>query len=137
MIDIKQDYKTYFTQVSRIAKGEKVEIYANYATVRQIVESSGFYAVPFFDFMGRFETNKWLLSLEKIKVGVVSNSKREVEMFIQDFCFSKRDYECYYLISCFADTNSCRYDMLGLEDESKKDLFAQSKVLLNELYAIF
>lgn len=98
MIELKQDYSAYLGEISRIAKGEKVKITASISQMRKIKESSDFYFVPFTDRNGEISDNNWLLSLKKMKIAVLVNSKMAFDKLITRYDAAKMDNTQFHLV---------------------------------------
>lgn len=115
--------------MSAILKGEIVKIQASKEDVKEIVLSSGFYAVPESIEKG-MEIKDWLLSYNRPRVGVVSSDMHSFELFIKPFCFRTGDVDNYQIIRNISNTNGWRFHNILLDDENKMELYDICKSLI-------
>ena len=122
MIDLKQDYSNYFSEISRIVKGEKVKITASVSQMRKIKESSDFYFIPFTDRRGQISENQWLLSLQKPKIAVIAKNKSQFDSILGNYAATNIDYSVFHFVLTVSDIIGNRFDIFIASDDADANL---------------
>ena len=122
MIDLKQDYSSYFSEISRIAKGEKVKITASVSQMRKIKECSDFFFIPFADNRGQILKNQWLLSLEKPKIAVIAKNKSQFDSILGNYAATNIDYSVFHFVLTIGDIIGNRFDIFIASDDADANL---------------